>query len=130
MGLEFIKTHKAPEAIGPYSQGTVGEKGSRVLLVSGQLPIKDGELKTDIKEATKASLENVLEIVIAGGGKLEDIARVGVFVKNMDDFGEVNKVYEEFFKDHKPARACVQVCKLPKDAVIEIEATALVEDNL
>ncbi|MDO5017852.1 MAG: Rid family detoxifying hydrolase [Lagierella massiliensis] len=130
MGLEFIKTHKAPEAIGPYSQGTVGEKNSKVLLVSGQLPVKDGELKTEIKEATLTSLENVLAIVEAGGGKLEDIARVGVFVKDMDDFSEINKVYEEFFKDHKPARALVEVSKLPKDAVIEIEATALITQNL
>lgn len=122
MALEFLHTDKAPAAIGPYSQGT---KGGNMVLVSGQLPIKDGELQTDVEKATLASLTNVLEIVKAAGGKLEDIARVGVFVKDMNDFGKINDVYTEFFGDHKPARALVQVAKLPKDAVIEIEATAI-----
>lgn len=130
MSVEFVKTHKAPAAIGPYSQGTIGTKGASVVLVSGQLPIKDGELVTDVKEATQTSLDNVLEIVIAAGGKLSDIARVGVFVKNIADFDAINEVYTNFFGDHKPARALVEVAKLPKDAVIEIEATALVNDNL
>lgn len=122
MALEFLHTEKAPAAIGPYSQGT---KGGNMVLVSGQLPITDGELQTDVEKATLASLTNVLEIVKAAGGKLEDIARVGVFVKDMNDFGKINDVYTEFFGDHKPARALVQVAKLPKDAVIEIEATAI-----
>lgn len=122
MSLEFLNTEKAPAAIGPYSQGT---KGGNVVLVSGQLPITNGELQTDVEKATLASLTNVLEIVKAAGGKLEDIARVGVFVKDMNDFAKINDVYTDFFGDHKPARALVQVAKLPKDAVIEIEATAL-----
>ncbi|MEB3429939.1 Rid family detoxifying hydrolase [Citroniella saccharovorans] len=122
--LEFIETKNAPAAIGPYSQAT---KASGVLLVSGQLPInpESGELVTDIREATKRSLENVLAIVEGAGLKLENIARVGVFVKDIGQFGEINEVYADFFKDHKPARALVEVSKLPKDAVIEIEATCL-----
>lgn len=130
MSVEFISTHKAPAAIGPYSQGTMGLKGAQVVLVSGQLPIKDGELVNNVKEATQTSLENVLAIVEAAGGKLTDIARVGVFVKDIADFNDINEVYTEFFGDHKPARALVEVSKLPKDAVIEIEATALINDNL
>lgn len=122
--LEFIETKNAPAAIGPYSQAT---KASGVLLVSGQLPIdpKSGELVTDIKQATKRSLDNVLAIVEGAGLKLENIARVGVFVRDIKQFGEINEVYADFFKDHKPARALVEVSKLPKDAVIEIEATCL-----
>ena len=122
--LEFIETKNAPAAIGPYSQAT---KASGVLLVSGQLPIDpiSGELVTDIKEATKRSLDNVLAIVEGAGLKLENIARVGVFVRDIKQFGEINEVYADFFKDHKPARALVEVSKLPKDAVIEIEATCL-----
>ena len=85
---------------------------------------------TEVKAATQASLDNVLAIVEAAGGQLTDIARVGVFVKDIADFDAINGVYTEFFGDHKPARALVQVAKLPKDAVIEIEATALVSSNL
>lgn len=121
--MEFLKTEKAPAAIGPYSQAA---KVGNLIFVSGQLPIKDGELQTEIKSATLASLTNVLEIVKSGGGSLESIAKVNVFVKDMNDFEAINGVYTEFFGDHKPARALVQVAKLPKDALIEIEAVASV----
>ncbi len=123
MSLEFLHSDKAPAAVGPYSQGT---KGGSVVFVSGQLPIKDGELQEDVKKATQASLENVLAVVEAAGGKLEDIARVGVFVQDINDFGAINDVYTEFFGEHKPARALVEVAALPKGAVVEIEATAIV----
>ena len=114
MSVEFLKTDKAPAAIGPYSQaGKVGN----LIFVSGQLPITNGELQTEIKAATLASL---------GGGSLESIAKVNVFVKDMNDFEAINGVYDEFFGNHKPARALVQVAKLPKDALIEIEAIAAV----
>ena len=123
MSVEFLKTEKAPAAIGHYSQaGKVGN----LIFVSGQLPITNGELQTEIKAATLASLTNVLEIIKAGGGCLESIAKVNVFVKDMNDFEAINGVYAEFFGDHKPARALVQVAKLPKDALIEIEAIAAV----
>ena len=122
--MKFLHSDKAPAAIGPYSQGTmVGNQ----IYVSGQLPIVEGELQTDPAKATKASLDNVLAVVEAGGGKLENIAKVSVFVKDLNDFGTINEVYAEFFGDHKPARACVEVAKLPKDAVVEIEAVAIVE---
>ena len=123
MSVEFLKTDKAPAAIGPYWQaGKVGN----LIFVSGQLPITNGELQTEIKAATLASLTNVLEIIKAGGGSLESIAKVNVFVKDMNDFEAINGVYAEFFGNHKPARALVQVAKLPKDALIEIEAIAAV----
>ncbi|MDO5689893.1 MAG: Rid family detoxifying hydrolase [Tissierellia bacterium] len=126
MALEFLLTEKAPAAIGPYSQGT---KGAGVLFVSGQLPINPatGELVTDsVEKAAKTSLNNVLAIVEAGGGTLESIAKVNVYVKDMNDFGAINGVYTEFFGEHKPARALVEVSRLPKDALIEIEAIAIV----
>lgn len=78
----------------------------------------------DIEAAAKQSLTNVLEIVKEAGGKLENIIKVNIYVKDMNDFGKVNKVYEEFFGSHKPARSCVEVARLPKDGVIEIEAIA------
>lgn len=121
--MEFIKTEKAPKAIGPYSQATVIND---TVYVSGQIPfnVETGELETDIEKATLISLTNVLEIVKASGSSLEKIAKVNVFVKNISDFDKINAVYANFFDDHKPARALVEVSKLPKDCVIEIEAIA------
>ncbi len=124
--MELLKTEKAPEAIGPYSQGT---KANGFVYVSGQLPIdmETSELVTDdVRKAARASLTNVLEIIKSAGGKLEDILKVNVYVTDISDFDEINKEYAEFFQDHKPARALVEVCKLPKNAVIEIEAVAYV----
>lgn len=122
--MKFLHSDKAPAAIGPYSQGTMVGKH---IYVSGQLPIVNGELQTDVEKATQASLDNVLAVVEAAGGSKKDIARVGVFVKDLNDFAKVNEVYAAFFGEHKPARACVEVARLPKDAVIEIEAIAFVE---
>ena len=121
--MESINTKKAPAAVGPYVQGMVHDG---LIFTSGQLPInpENGELVMDIEAAAKQSLTNVLEIVKEAGGKLENIIKVNIYVKDMNDFGKVNKVYEEFFGSHKPARSCVEVARLPKDGVIEIEANA------
>lgn len=121
--MESINTKKAPAAVGPYVQGMVHDG---LIFTSGQLPInpENGELVSDIEAAAKQSLTNVLEIVKETGGKLENIIKVNIYVKDMNDFGKVNKVYEEFFGNHKPARSCVEVARLPKDGVIEIEAIA------
>lgn len=121
--MESINTKKAPAAVGPYVQGMVHDG---LIFTSGQLPInpENGELVSDIEAAAKQSLTNVLEIVKEAGGKLDNIIKVNIYVKDMNDFGKVNKVYEEFFGNHKPARSCVEVARLPKDGVIEIEAIA------
>ncbi|MFR7835813.1 MAG: RidA family protein [Ezakiella sp.] len=121
--MESINTKKAPAAVGPYVQGMVHDG---LIFTSGQLPInpENGELVSDIEAAAKQSLTNVLEIVKEAGGKLENIIKVNIYVKDVNDFGNVNKVYEEFFGNHKPARSCVEVARLPKDGVIEIEAIA------
>lgn len=126
MEKTIIKTDKAPAAIGPYSQGL---KGGSIIFTSGQLPIvpETGELiSDDIERATKRSLENVMAILDEAGAKLEDIVKVTIFVKNMDDFAKVNEVYGQYFNEHKPARSCVEVSKLPKDGIIEIEAIAVI----
>lgn len=125
MNIEFISTEKAPQAVGPYSQGV---KANNIIFTSGQLPIvpETGELvKDDIRKATKQSLDNVLAVVEAGGGDLKSIVKVNIYVKNMDDFGAVNEEYDKFFNNHKPARSCVEVSRLPKDGIIEIEAIAV-----
>ncbi|MDD2446702.1 MAG: RidA family protein [Tissierellia bacterium] len=124
MSLELISTKDAPAAIGPYSQGI---KGGNLVFTSGQLPINptNGELIMEIKEATKQSLENVKAVLEDVGATLEDVAKVTIFISNMDNFAAVNEVYGEYFSSHKPARSCVEVAKLPKEALIEIEAIAI-----
>lgn len=123
---EVIVTDKAPKAIGPYSQG---QKVGDMVFTSGQIPInpQTGVMSTEIKEATKQSLENVKAILEAGGSSMENAVKVGVFLKDMDDFAVVNEIYAEYFAGNAPARSCVQVAKLPKDAVIEIEAVGIIE---
>lgn len=119
--MKFIHSDAAPAALGPYSQAVqVGQ----LLFVSGQLPLKDGLLIDDAAGATTAALTNLLSIVQAAGGDKESFAKVNIFVRNMDDFDTINGAYADFFGDHKPARACVQVARLPKDAVLEIEVIA------
>ena len=126
MKKEVIITDNAPKAIGPYSQG---QKIGNLVFTSGQIPLnpKTGVLCTEIKEATKQSLENVKAILEAGGSSIENAVKVSVFVKNMDDFAVVNEIYSQYFNDNPPARSCVQVAKLPMDALIEIEAIGIIE---
>lgn len=122
--MKLINSEKAPAAVGPYSHASLK---NGILLVSGQLPILDGEMSNDPRTATEYCLKNILAIVEEAGGKKEDIMRCGIFVKDLNDFGTVNEAYEDFFGDHKPARACVEVSRLPKDAIVEIEATAFID---
>lgn len=122
--MKVLNTEKAPGAVGPYVQGMSAEK---FVFTSGQLPInpETGELVMDcIKKATRQSLTNVLEIVKSAGGDVKNIMKVNIFIKDMNDFAAVNEEYAAFFGDHKPARSCVEVARLPKDAKIEIEAIA------
>ena len=124
MEISYISTKKAPAAIGPYSQGIVA---GNLVFTSGQLPIdpSSGDLvNDDIKLATKTSLENVKSILEEAGSSIEKVIKVTVYVTNMDDFSIINEVYSEYFAEHKPARSLVEVSRLPKDGLIEIEAVA------
>ena len=121
----MLSTAKAPGAVGPYSQGI---KGNNMIFVSGQLPIEpeSGELlKGNIEKETEQCIKNVLAVLEAGGGKLEDIAKGKIYITDMGNFPLVNGIYEKYFNEHKPARCCVEVSKLPAGADIEIEAIAL-----
>ena len=126
MNKEVIFTEKAPKAIGPYSQA---QKVGDLLFTSGQIPLNPstGELVTEIKAATKQSLENIKAILEAAGTSLENVVKTVVYIKNMNDFGDVNEVYSEYFKENAPARSCVEVARLPKDALVEIEAIAIMK---
>ncbi|WP_338975499.1 RidA family protein [Spiroplasma endosymbiont of Monopis laevigella] len=120
----IIHTPNAPAAIGPYSQAIIA---GDFLYISGQLPInsKTGEfIGTDISSQTKQSLLNIKAICEAANITLNNIVKVNIFLKDLNQFVEMNKVYGEIFGAHAPARAAVQVARIPKDALIEIEAIA------
>lgn len=120
-----LHTDNAPAAVGPYSQGI---SAGRLLFTSGQLPMKDGALITDdVAAAARASLENVAAILEAGHATLADVVKVTIFLKDMNDFAAVNAVYGEFFPEPYPARSCIEVARLPLDAVLEIEALAYIQ---
>lgn len=123
--MKHIHTNHAPKAVGPYSQGVMA---GQTLYVSGQIPF-DPQTNTciaeTIEEQTRQSLLNVLGIVEASGLKKEDIVRCTVFMTNLSDFPKMNDVYASFFGEHKPARATVEVRRLPKDVLIEIDAIAV-----
>lgn len=124
MEFKFVHTDNAPAAVGPYVQGMIA---GDFVYTSGQLPADPatGELKTEIKEATKQSLENVKAILETAGSSMEKVVKVLIFVQDMGDFAAVNEVYGEYFSDHKPARSCIEVAALPKGAIVEIEAIAV-----
>lgn len=120
-----VTTEKAPGAIGPYSQAV--KTGTHVF-VSGQLPLDpvSGNLITeDVQAETRQALTNLQRILEAAGSGLDKVVKTTVFIKNMEDFPRINEVYAEFFRENPPARACVEVARLPKDANVEIEAIAL-----
>ena len=126
MEKQIISTSKAPAAIGPYSQAIkVGE----LLYTSGQLPINasTGEfINNDIEKATAQSLENVKAILEEAGTSLDKVVKTLVFIKDMNDFADMNEVYSQYFSANPPARSCIQAGKLPKDALVEIEVIAIV----
>ncbi|MCD6473134.1 RidA family protein [Candidatus Aerophobetes bacterium] len=125
MKKEIIVTKKAPAAIGPYSQAI---KAGEFVFVSGQLPIdlSTGKLVEDnIKNQTRQCLENIKSILEATGSSLDKTVKVTVFLKDMDDFPKMNKIYKQYFDKDFPVRCCVEVSRLPKDAEIEIEAIAI-----
>lgn len=125
MEKKILNTEKAPAALGPYSQGiSVGN----FVYTSGQLPIdmKTGELVTDdIKYATKCALENVAAVLAVDNLTLADVVKTTVFVKDLNNFVPMNEVYATFFGENPPARSCVEVARLPKDAPLEIEVIAV-----
>ena len=129
MSKQAIQTSNAPAAIGPYSQAI---RAGDTIYVSGQLPIDPGTGKfagEDIASQTKQSLENIRGVLTAADANMTDIVKTTVFLKDMSEFSAMNKVYEEYFTEKCPARAAVQVAKLPKDARVEIEAIAVVRHS-
>ena len=121
----IISTDQAPAAIGPYSQAVLTKGG--MLFVSGQIPIvpATGEIATGgIKEQTKQVLDNLTAIAEKAGFTLADTVKCTVYIKDMNDFAVVNEVYGTYFKTNPPARVCVEVSRLPKDVLVEIDLIA------
>ena len=120
-----LSTPKAPAAIGPYAQGV---QAGNMVFVSGQLPIvpETGDLHTgSMGEQTCQCMQNIAAILAEAGCTLQDVVKTTIFLKDLGDFAEVNAAYATFFPENPPARACVQVAKLPKDGRVEIEAIAV-----
>ena len=119
--MKIIQTSNAPAAIGPYSQAIiVGD----LLFTSGQIPLlADGNLVDgDITDQTLQVMANLKAVIEAAGAQFSQVVKTTVFLKNLDDFVAMNNVYGEAFGNHAPARSTVQVAKLPRDVLVEIEA--------
>lgn len=124
---KIVSTPKAPAAIGPYSQAVIA---GGMLYTSGMIPI-DPETNTlvqgDVCVQARQAIGNLKNLVEASGSSMDKVVKTTVFIKNMEDFAQINEVYKEFFTDNFPSRSCVEVARLPKDVLIEIEAIAIVE---
>ena len=122
--MEIIATEKAPAALGPYSQAI---RANGMIYCSGQIPINPAtgaiEAQT-IEEQTTQAITNLKNVLEKAGSSLAKVVKTTVFIKNMNDFAALNKVYAELFGDTKPARSCVEVARLPQDVLVEIECIA------
>lgn len=121
---DVISTEKAPAAIGPYSQAV---KAGNFLFISGQIPINPltgAVVEGDIQAQTRQCMENVKGICEAVGTNLSEVVKTIIFITDMQQFAKVNETYGEYFTQNAPARACVEVAKLPKGVLVEIEAVA------
>lgn len=123
----IISSEKAPAAIGPYSQAV---KAGNLIYTSGMLPIdpSNGQIaEGDIKAQTEQVLKNLLEVFKAAGACINDVIKTTVYLKDMNDFAQMNEVYKKYFTEKFPARTCIEVARLPKDALVEIECMIYVE---
>lgn len=127
MAPRMISTDKAPKAAGPYSQAV---RAGDLVFCSGQIPIdpKTGELKLfdgDVAQQTRLVMENLKAVLAAEGVSFNDVVKTTIYLSDMKSFAKVNEVYGSYFGDYKPARATVEVARLPKDVDVEIDATAV-----
>ncbi|UPM56385.1 RidA family protein [Gottfriedia acidiceleris] len=123
--MQLIHTDHAPKAIGPYSQAIIA---NGLLYTSGQIPltVEGNIVEGGIEEQTKQVFANLKAVLEEAGTDLSKVIKTTVFLKDLTTFVDFNAIYEEFFNGHKPARSCVEVARLPKDVLVEIECIALV----
>ena len=128
MKKQLIHTEKAPQAIGPYSQGV---KYNGFIYTSGQIPFnveKNELVTTGIQDEVHQVMKNVIAILEAGGTTIDQVVKTTIFVKDLNDFNAVNEVYASYFNDQNyPARECVEVARLPRDVNVEISVIAIAE---
>ncbi|WP_019536490.1 RidA family protein [Paenibacillus ginsengihumi] len=121
--LTTIATNQAPAAIGPYAQAV---RFHNLLFTSGQIPLGlDGQVVSGgVEEQTHQVFRNLRAVLAEAGADFSDVIKATVFIKDMDQFGKINEIYASYFGDHKPARSTVEVARLPKDVLVEIELIA------
>ncbi|MFC5714452.1 RidA family protein [Thalassorhabdus alkalitolerans] len=124
--MKKVYTTKAPEAIGPYSQGIIV---NNIFYSSGQIPLTPEMeiVEGGVQEQTHQVFQNLKAVLAEAGASLDTVVKATVFIKNMDEFPLINEVYGEYFSEHQPARSCVEVARLPKDVLVEIEVIALIK---
>ncbi len=125
--MDIVSTHKAPAAIGPYSQAIIAGK---LIYTAGQIPLDPATMEmvgSNVTEQTEQVFKNLKAVLEAAGAGLGAVVKTTVFLADMADFQAMNEVYANYFGDHKPARAAVQAAALPKGALVEIEAVAIKE---
>ncbi|MDR0484143.1 MAG: RidA family protein [Alphaproteobacteria bacterium] len=124
--IKEVNTMNAPQAIGAYSQAI---KTDNMLFISGQIPLNPNtaSIPSSIEEQTKQCLENLKEILLEANMTFANVVKCGIFIRNMEDFSKINNIYSTYFNKPYPARFVVEVSKLPKDVLIEIEAIAVVK---
>lgn len=121
---KIISTDKAPAAIGPYSQAI---EVNGMIFTSGVIPVNPstGEIPEGIEAQADQAIGNLAALLKESGVSTDDVVKTTVFIKEMDDFGKINEIYSKYFTKDCPARSCVEVARLPKDVLIEIEAIAV-----
>lgn len=121
---KVISTEKAPAAIGPYSQAI---EVNGMVYTSGVIPVNPatGEIPAEVQGQAEQAFSNLSNLLEAAGSSMENVVKTTVFIKEMDDFGKINEIYADYFTKPYPARSCVEVARLPKDVLLEIEAIAI-----
>ncbi len=123
MTMKEVKTNNAPAAIGPYSQAIIS---GNTVFASGQIPVNpaNGEIPEGVEAQANQAFTNVKNLLEAAGTSIDKVIKTTVFIQNMDDFGKINEIYASYFTEPFPARSCVEVAKLPKGVLLEVEAIA------
>lgn len=123
INVKQIKTDKAPAAIGPYSQAIIS---GNTVYCSGQIPInpETGEIPEGVANQAHQVFKNIKNLLEAAGTSIDKVIKTSVFIKDMNDFAEINAIYAEYFTEPYPARSCVEVARLPKDVLLETEVIA------
>lgn len=119
--MKEIKTTNAPAAIGPYSQAIIT---GNMLYTSGQIPVnpETGAIAEGVEAQANQVFTNLRNLIAAAGSSIDNTVKTTVFIKNMDDFAKINEIYATYFTEPFPARSCVEVARLPKDVLLEVEA--------